>query len=548
MKKTLVILAMMLFAFGTKAQDPFVTQKFNNPVFTNPALAGNGTKLNRLSFFYRDQWRSVPVKYVSTFFNYDRKLWQKNNNKLGGGIQFVYDKAGDGSLSTFNPNLSFSYTRYFNEKKQAISAGFNIGYVQRTIDMTQLQFDNQFNGIEYDPNLATGENLSSSTGTVNMGIGMNFMTLMGKFSTLDVGFVVINPHQPDDSFSEFQQANDDSGDRPIRFNTYLTTELFLTEKWSLTPSFYFQGQEKAKEFHSSMFASFYTRSDKTPIKFSFGGGYRNDDAAFAYTGLKIKDVQLGLSYDINTSDFQDATNKKGGFEMSLVYEFERKKKPPIAPEIVVDTIWITMIDSNELEIEEEVVIEEPVVEVPKEVELIKKELPLKIFFDNDHPNPNTYDSRTTIKYSDSYEAYVAQRNIFEKQIGKEAADQWFETIAASKEEFDTLGIYVKRLLDDGYDIKLTIKGYSSPLANDQYNTLLSMRRIESVVLELKAMENNMLLPYFENGRIQIIENPFGETYAPATVDDNANNRKKSVYSPEASFERRVEVIAIEAKK
>lgn len=546
MRKALLIILVTICVQAIKAQDPFVTQKFNNPTFTNPALTGNGEKLNRLSFFYRDQWRSVPVKYVSTFFNYDRKLLEKKNNLLGGGIQFIYDKAGTGSLSTFNPTVSFSYTRYFNEKKQGLSAGFNIGYNIRTVKLDELQFDNQFNGVGFDPSLGNGENLGSSSKFLNLGLGVNFMTKIGNLSKLDFGFALYNPHTPSNSFELGDAVN--TSERPIQYDSYVTTELFVNDKWSLTPSFFFQAQEKAKEFHSSLFASYYTRNPKTPIKLSFGGGYRNDDAAFAYTGLKVKDVQVGISYDINTSSFQDATNKRGGFEMSLVYEFERKKKTIIdTPEIEIDTIYLTVVDTL---IEEEFVEPAPPVVVnepePEQVKFIRRELPIKIFFDNDQPNPRSKSATTNEDYYTAYNNYLGRRPYFVSAVGYEESQAWFAQVYNSKAEFDTLGVYVKQLLDTGYDVKLTIKGYASPLGKDDYNTNLTMRRIESVVLALQAMDDAALLPFFNNGRIQIIRSPFGESYAPENVDSSSNT-KKSVYSAEASYERRVEIIAIEAE-
>ena len=61
------ILLLLIATVSLKAQDAIVTQKFNNPLFVNPALTGNGDKINRLNFVYRDHWRSVVVPCSSTY-------------------------------------------------------------------------------------------------------------------------------------------------------------------------------------------------------------------------------------------------------------------------------------------------------------------------------------------------------------------------------------------------------------------------------------------------------------------------------------------------
>jgi type IX secretion system PorP/SprF family membrane protein len=553
-----LILAILLFAlaFTVKAQDAHFTQKFNNPLFVNPALTGNGEKVNRLSFLYRDQWRVVPVKYVSTFLNYDRKLFEKNNNKIAAGIQFFYDRAGDGTLSTFNPNVSAAYTRYFNDQKQGISAGFNIGFNQRTIDVADLQFDNQYNGSVFDPNLASGENIAGSGKGMSLGVGINFMTKMGDLSHWDFGASIYNPHRPDFSLIEEGGISDGKAGRPIRYTAYATSELFINPSWSLTPYLHFQQQAKAQEWYTALYFSYYTGTEKTPIKWSLGGGYRVDDAALAYTGLKVKDIQVGFSYDINTSGFTGATNNRGGFELSLKYEWERKKEEKIdSVEIQRDTIYITQIDSNEVEEEEELIepTEPEIVEVPKDkvqeaLNWIQKGMPVKLYFDNDFPNPRSNDTTTNIAFTKSMNEYLMRREAYAEQVGVEVADSWLDTVREETKRLDSLTYFAKELLANGYDLEITFKGHASPLAASNYNLNLSKRRIASVILDLKTRYKGMLAPYFEDGSITIVQNPFGEELAPKEVDDNYNQPKQSVFSPAAAKERRVEIVLIKAVK
>jgi hypothetical protein len=54
--------------------------------------------------------------------------------------------------------------------------------------------------------------------------------------------------------------------------------------------------------------------------FYIGAYYRtHQDAVILSTGIDFKNLQLGLSYDINMSDLSVASNSKGGVEISLSY-------------------------------------------------------------------------------------------------------------------------------------------------------------------------------------------------------------------------------------
>ncbi len=566
----LILVILLLGTFSLKAQDVFVTQKFNNPLFVNPALTGNGDKLNRLSLLYRDQWRSAAVPYSSSYIAYDRQILRSNNNLVSGGILFFYDKTGDGALSTFNPSLSVAYTKFFKQERFALSAGLNLGYLQNTVNPNAFQFDNQFGPNGYDANISAGETIDKG-GFVSLGVGINLKTRIYGRSTIDIGFAVSNPHKPTYSFSSF------IGDtRPVRYSTQLSGELFIVDQISLSPSFHFQGQEKAKEFHTSLLLNYYTKSVKVPIKLSLGGGYRTQDAALTYIGAKIKDIQLGFSYDINTSAFTDATNKKGGFEVSLVYEFERKKEKIVEldtvdkeehlivekEDSVIEILVKDTVEIIEDTIETIVEVIEPLIETPKEIEkpveivtpvfdkinVIKRVLPVQLYFDNDQPNPKTYSSVTSVNYGSSYSQYMLRKNDYERKIGTAITVDWFSQVTQSKNDLDKAIEYIKSLTDNGYKIEITLKGYTSPLASSKYNDALASRRIESVLLYLKQADNGLLQNAFQDGKLIVTVEPIGENNSPAEISDNGTNKQQSVYSISAAYERRVEIIAVDIVK
>ena len=54
--------------------------------------------------------------------------------------------------------------------------------------------------------------------------------------------------------------------------------------------------------------------------------YRWDDAIIPAFGLNYNSITAVISYDINTSDLVAASQNKGGFEFSIIYMWNKKKR------------------------------------------------------------------------------------------------------------------------------------------------------------------------------------------------------------------------------
>jgi hypothetical protein len=88
-----------------------------------------------------------------------------------------------------------------------------------------------------------------------------------------------------------------------------------------------------------------------------------------------------------------------------------------------------------------------------------------------------------------------------------------------------------------------VERYASPLAKSKYNYNLSQRRIMSVYNEFHAYNNGILKKYIKNGQLKLDQKPFGESTAPPGISD-VKSDLRSIYTIEASRERRVEIIEI----
>lgn len=183
-------------------------------------------------------------------------------------------------------------------------------------------------------------------------------------------------------------------------------------------------------------------------------------------------------------------------------------------------------------------------------------LPLSLYFHNDEPDAKSRKSSTKKPYLETLQGFISLREkyISEFTSGMEA-DQ--AAIAADtlehffENQVDKGGKLLVRFSDillarlqEGEQVEVFLKGFTSPRAQAAYNLLLSKRRISSVRNHFAEYQDGIFKPFLTSGKLIISEVPFGETKAAASVSDAYEDLKNSVYGVPASRERRVEIVEI----
>lgn len=183
-------------------------------------------------------------------------------------------------------------------------------------------------------------------------------------------------------------------------------------------------------------------------------------------------------------------------------------------------------------------------------------LPLALYFDNDHPDLRSNKLTTDKLYSETFDQYVVKKQEFKEAYSRSASSADKDLATGRMEEFFELDVkggfdrfarfldYITGQLKDGYTFDLSLRGFASPRADTRYNLALSQRRVIAVQNELRAHRDGILIPYINNGQLKITELSFGESLAPDNVSDALYDKRNSIYSPEASRERRVEIVEI----
>ena len=168
--------------------------------------------------------------------------------------------------------------------------------------------------------------------------------------------------------------------------------------------------------------------------------------------------------------------------------------------------------------------------------------PLPLYFHNDDPDPGTRDSLTTADYADCQLRFALLRSTY-KAHQRNAADsaqmeRFFDScVVAGYDRTLTLLEHLERLLADGHRVRLTVSGHASPLHTDDYNLLLSARRIGSFINMLRAWNHGALAPALADGRLTVVRSALGA--------DKSNPTGDPVYGLAAARARRIEITACE---
>ncbi len=324
---------LLLCICGTvlQGQDIHFAQYYNSTLNLNPALTGVFSGDYRLTGNYRSQWESVPVSYLTFSGAFEQKFYSENleNSYFSGGFLFNYDQAGDSKLSLTNLGISGSYSLQMSETI-FMTAGVHIGIAQRAFETGNLTFDSQFDGEQFNPNLPKETFDDTSLLGVDLSSGLNFRLQprdadpLTKRSKLDVGGAVFHINQPNQSFNDDDEIRLNS-----RFSMYALGTLMLSNSFDIV----LMGSSQLQGSYLEHIVGgggriFIIKDAGNELAIQLGASYRFGDfgdAVIPHFQMRIKQWQVGVSYDVNTSELQIATDRRGGPEVSVQYIITKVK-------------------------------------------------------------------------------------------------------------------------------------------------------------------------------------------------------------------------------
>lgn len=326
-------LCLLLLVAGLQAQDFHYSQFSYAPLHLNPALTGVFAGNTRIAAGYRSQWNQVPVSYETFTVTADHKYTcgRPGPGFFSSGVAINYDQAGDSRLALAEANLYGSYTHPLNEQA-FVTVGLNAGLGQRSFKTGDLRFDENFDptiGIP-NPSLSNGETFANTSHIFfDAGIGINFrwqalqsgalIDLLEKRSKLDLGIGIHHLPRPDMSFVEDMKVA-----LPIRYSPYATGIIQVGDPIDVHLAGMAQFQSSYRQYLATIGLKLHlNRTPGDQLSVMLGAGYRFDrfgDAWYPALELNYHEIiRASLSYDFNISEFQIATNRRGGLELNVRY-------------------------------------------------------------------------------------------------------------------------------------------------------------------------------------------------------------------------------------
>lgn len=321
----LCTLYFLLCISSSSAQDIHFSQFPYSPLNLNPAYTGAFDGDLRFTSLFRNQWKSVTVPYKTFSGSFDMAIDILNSfsDRLSAGVVINSDKSGDGNFGTLQTSLSIAYTKSLNSDSTSFATGgIQFGGVQRSIDFSQLYFDNQYNGDVFIPSASNGENFSDSKFIYfDLSAGLSYHYIPAENFDIGAGVSLQHINQPMQSFYDNKNV-----DLFQKLSIDINSKVKVHEQVDLLPAVLFMNQGEFRELTLGSNVRFRFKQNKGKAFALYAGIFaRTKDALIPTIGLDYNYLHAGVSYDINTSDLDRASDGKGGFEFSLVYIIKKVK-------------------------------------------------------------------------------------------------------------------------------------------------------------------------------------------------------------------------------
>lgn len=332
---TSVFCLIVVFSWG---QDPNFSQYNNIPIFLNPSLSGSFEGSYRAIVAHRNQGNNqFNEPFVSLYSSFDLRLPIRYDGKVlndaaGVGVMFMQDKNSSIGWNTQNIYVSGAYHKSLDPtNNQFISAGFQMGIIQKSVGYSNVTFEDQFNGTDgyNDP---TNELLPSNNfafSDLNAGIQYSFMTInqLGGF----LGASIAHFDKPNQSFYQNNLLFVNSITNrplPIKYTVHSGFQIPLTEKLQIHPRVLAQKQGS----HLTGMAGMNIRTilnDVSNTSLHFGASARptfvlgNEpkiESLIFLLGLELNELLIGISYDAGiTTLFNGISGRRNAIELTVTY-------------------------------------------------------------------------------------------------------------------------------------------------------------------------------------------------------------------------------------
>lgn len=318
--KQIILFSILLhIASPTDAQDPQFSQYFSSPLALNPAFTGYYDGMHRLATNFRNQWLGAGNPFTTTSVSFDTRLLKNklDRSMLGIGVLLMNDRTSNGAYTSNYASLSAAYHQSLDEEGyQHLAIGFQGNMGTRMLDYNRISFNSQFSSRGFDLALPNTEDFitrRAEYNDLNVGLMYNYLKDRKRFF-LGASFYHVN--QPKLTF-----LGNDTYTLPRRFTAHGGSSFLVGSKGELYLSALYMKQGEVSKSVVGMAYGVSVQEMNDENVFYIGLFYRHKDAVYPYIGYLFNDLQIGLSYDINTTGIQVSNRRNRSFELSIKYHF-----------------------------------------------------------------------------------------------------------------------------------------------------------------------------------------------------------------------------------
>jgi len=292
---TIRLIFILFCLFNTAiAQDFNYSQLSKSQALVNPALINRNVNDYEIQIHRRSQWYTVTRPFNTIVFSYTQKQALKNTSL---GLNIINDIAGDSRFSTDGVYLALANNIKINEDN--LSLGIQGSMFQKSLNYDELFF------------LEEESFYNNTISFFDMNIGAAFMT-----SNFIASASIYHLNKPNQTFSSTKQEKLEH--KHVIYFSYIEP---YNSKLILYPELYYFQQQENRSFVLGTNISY--KINNTDLK--LGVYNRYGDAFFVNLGIIKDNLELLLSYDVNTSSLYAASNSVGAFEFSITYGWNKKK-------------------------------------------------------------------------------------------------------------------------------------------------------------------------------------------------------------------------------
>jgi len=314
----MVVLLFEGMLLKVKAQvDPHFSHYYAYPIWLNPALTGTFDGQMRLMANFKNQWESISNGYNTGGLSMDFHP----TSKVGIGFNILDQSAGTAGYNYFNGAISFSYAIPISDDGyKKLSFGLQAGLINRSFNPSKLQLDDQYNAdLGFDPTLPGFENFSATNSFIfDSSAGIFYYDSDPEIPVKPFGGIGV-AHLTDEKDPFAVEGLKST--LPMRFTIHGGIKIITSDLLDITPHFIYVRQQNSLIEGIGAYSELKLKEDNGLI---LGAMYQINDAVTATVGYHLKNMQIGISYDFNTTPLNAAINGQGGFELSISYIFGNK--------------------------------------------------------------------------------------------------------------------------------------------------------------------------------------------------------------------------------